>query len=120
MTAKTMIRGALAFAPFFARHLGEPELALPTSIPAVYGVHRESQRSAEDICHYLKVVHALVMEPPRASLALTRQGSENCPEGMVTSGNHNRPLTRPAWTPHYTAEAAINPVELGKKSARTL
>ncbi len=34
-TAKTMIRGALAFAPFFARHFDMPKFTLPTSIPAV-------------------------------------------------------------------------------------
>ena len=42
-TARTMMKGALAFAPFFERHLDIPIDALATSAPAAYVVHRDSQ-----------------------------------------------------------------------------
>ena len=61
-TAKTMMVGALAFAPFLERHLGQPSHSFSVSVPATYIVHRDSQHSAEDICAYLRTVHALVNE----------------------------------------------------------
>jgi glycine/D-amino acid oxidase-like deaminating enzyme len=61
-TAKTMITGALCFAPFLQRYLGQPAQSFSVSIPASYVVHRDSQRSTDDVCAYLKTVHALIKE----------------------------------------------------------
>jgi glycine/D-amino acid oxidase-like deaminating enzyme len=61
-TARLMMRGALAFAPFFARHLGSTENAMTVSRPAAYVVHRDSQRTAEQVSRYLTTVHALLRE----------------------------------------------------------
>lgn len=59
-TAKTMMTGALSFAPFLERYLGQPAQSFSVSVPASYVVHRDSQRSADDVCSYLKTVHALI------------------------------------------------------------
>ena len=61
-TAKTMMAGALAFAPFLERYLGKPAHSFSVSIPATYVVHRESQQSVENVCSYLKNVHELINE----------------------------------------------------------
>ena len=61
-TAKTMMAGALAFAPFLERHLGQSAHSFSVSVPATYIVHRDSQHSAEDVCAYLRTVHALINE----------------------------------------------------------
>jgi hypothetical protein len=61
-TARMMMQGALAFAPFFTRHLELPADALALSRPAAYVVHRDSQRSVEQVSHYLADVHALLRE----------------------------------------------------------
>jgi glycine/D-amino acid oxidase-like deaminating enzyme len=61
-TAKTMMSGALCFAPFLERYLGQPAKSFSVSVPATYVVHRDSQRSAEVICAYLRTVHALISE----------------------------------------------------------
>lgn len=61
-TARTMITGALFFAPFLERYLGQPACSFSVSAPATYVVHRDSQRSADDVCAYLKTVHALINE----------------------------------------------------------
>jgi hypothetical protein len=61
-TAKTMMTGALSFAPFLERYLGQPAQSFSVSVPATYVVHRDSQRSADDVCAYLKTVHALINE----------------------------------------------------------
>src|SRR6516225_11041226 len=61
-TAKTMMAGALAFAPFLERYLGRPAHSFSVSVPATYIVHRDSQQSAENVCSYLKTVHELINE----------------------------------------------------------
>src|SRR6516164_8175674 len=61
-TAKTMMTGALSFAPFLERYLGQPAQSFSVSVPANYVVHRDSQRSVEEVCAYLKTVHALINE----------------------------------------------------------
>lgn len=61
-TAKTMMTGALAFAPFLERYLGQRADSFAVSVPATYIVHRDSQRGADDVCAYLRSVHALVNE----------------------------------------------------------
>src|SRR2546425_7382138 len=48
-TARMMMRGALAFAPFFARQLGQSCDRMAVSMPAVYLVHNDSQQSPEQI-----------------------------------------------------------------------
>jgi glycine/D-amino acid oxidase-like deaminating enzyme len=59
-TARMMMQGALAFAPFFDRHLGIECFSI--SRPAVYVVHRDSQRSPDQVARYLGTVHALIRE----------------------------------------------------------
>jgi glycine/D-amino acid oxidase-like deaminating enzyme len=61
-TAKTMMNGALSFAPFLERYLGQPAHSFSLSVPAAYVVHRDSQQSADDVCAYLKTVHTLINE----------------------------------------------------------
>jgi glycine/D-amino acid oxidase-like deaminating enzyme len=61
-TARMMMRGALAFAPFFARHLGQAEDSMRVSRPAAYVVHRDSQRTLEQVSQYLTTTHALLRE----------------------------------------------------------
>jgi glycine/D-amino acid oxidase-like deaminating enzyme len=61
-TARLMMQGTLAFAPFFARHLGLPKDSLTVSRPAAYVVHRDSQRTPEQVSQYLVTVHALIGE----------------------------------------------------------
>jgi glycine/D-amino acid oxidase-like deaminating enzyme len=61
-TARVMMQGALAFGPFFARHLGLSQGSLSISRPAAYVVHRDSQRTPDQVSRYLKSVHALIRE----------------------------------------------------------
>ena len=61
-TARMMIEGALAFAPFFERHLAISRESMALSRPAAYVVHRDSQRSPEEVSQYLSVTHGMVRE----------------------------------------------------------
>jgi hypothetical protein len=80
-TAKAMMRGALAFGPFFCRHLGISLDQFELSTPAAYGVHRDSQRSVEEVEAYLEAVHELI---------LNHSGSKNAYLGL----DLRRPITR--------------------------
>jgi len=61
-TARMMMKGALAFAPFMARHLETAAESLSVSQPAAYVVHCDSQRSAEQVSEYLVAVHRMIVE----------------------------------------------------------
>ncbi len=114
-TAKTMMAGALSFAPFLERHLGQPAQSFSVSAPASYVVHRDSQQSSEDISAYLRTVHALINEAAegrtqayfgkdlRAALrpwSTTEKGAEFDPAIALAA--------------FYTPEVAINPLALAQ------
>src|ERR1700694_4096793 len=61
-TSRLMMQGALAFAPFFARHLGLAKHAMAVSRPGAYVVHRNTQRAPKQVAQYLATVHALILE----------------------------------------------------------
>jgi glycine/D-amino acid oxidase-like deaminating enzyme len=60
-TARVMMQGALAFAPTCRRWLGRPAFEV-LSTPTVYVVHRDSQRTADQVGAYLADVHRLLCE----------------------------------------------------------
>ena len=61
-TARTMIRGALAFAPFIARVLESPSAGLAISSPFAYAVHQTSFRNAAEMSGYLQAVHTEILQ----------------------------------------------------------
>lgn len=61
-TARMMINGALAFAPFFSRHLGIAGESLNVSQPAAYAVHADTQRNVDQVSEYLATVHRLIVD----------------------------------------------------------
>ena len=61
-TARTMIQGALSFAPVLARRLGIGVDGIEVSRPAVYLVHRDSQHGLDEVTRHLHAVHALALE----------------------------------------------------------
>src|ERR1700730_13388418 len=52
-TARTMIKGALEFAPFMQRYLGLPIHRITTSTATNYVVHQDSQHSTDEVWVYL-------------------------------------------------------------------
>jgi len=61
-TARMMIRGGLAFAPFIERYVGLSPGELAPSQPTTYVVHRDSQRPVGELEGYLRAVHGLLQE----------------------------------------------------------
>lgn len=60
-TTRLMIRGALAFSPFFRRHLGG-EAALQASRPFYYAVHRDTMVPAAEFADHLRATSDDVRE----------------------------------------------------------
>jgi hypothetical protein len=61
-TARTMIRGALAFAPFVQHHLGVDAHWFDRSTPFTYLIHRDSLLTLDQVARYLQTVHTLIFE----------------------------------------------------------
>jgi glycine/D-amino acid oxidase-like deaminating enzyme len=114
-TARVMMQGALAFAPFFARHLELSENSISISRPAAYVVHRDSQRTPNQVSRYLKTVHALIREAserrPDAYF-----GRDLMDEPRIWSGQEREVQFDPqvALAAFDTPEVAIDPAALAE------
>lgn len=61
-TARMMMTGALAFAPFLERYLEVPMETITTARSSNYGVHTAGQRSLDDVGAYLDAVHEAILK----------------------------------------------------------
>jgi glycine/D-amino acid oxidase-like deaminating enzyme len=114
-TARMMMRGALAFAPFFARHLGLPCDSMTVSRPAAYVVHRDSQRTPEEVSHYIAAVHALIRDASagRGDAYFGRDLSDQ-PRMWTVAQREAEFDPEVALATFATPEVAIDPVALAQ------
>lgn len=114
-TAKTMMAGALSFAPFLERYLGQPKQSFSVSVPATYVVHRDSQQNSETICAYLRTVHALINEAAEGR-KLAYFGKELSSALRPWSAAEREAAFDPAiaLAAVSTPEIAINPIALAE------
>jgi glycine/D-amino acid oxidase-like deaminating enzyme len=114
-TAKTMMTGAFAFAPFFERHLGRPANSLAVSLPATYVVHRNSQHNVEAVSAYLGTVHGLIIEYAenrgRAYFGKKLPNALRQWSGVEIDKEFNSAIALAAFG---SPEVAIDPVELAR------
>jgi glycine/D-amino acid oxidase-like deaminating enzyme len=114
-TAKTMMAGALSFAPFLERHLDRQAQSFSMSLPATYVVHCDSQRTPEDVCNYLNTVHELVNEAAKerseAYFGKDLSGPLKVLSATETETEFNPRIVLAAVS---TPEIAINPVALAQ------
>jgi glycine/D-amino acid oxidase-like deaminating enzyme len=61
-TARTMLKGALAFSPLLRRWIGNEIDQIPISEPFYYAVHRDSLLSREEVERHLHATHAIAVE----------------------------------------------------------
>src|SRR5262245_59524648 len=115
-TAKTMMKGALSFAPFLQRHLGQPASSFAVSEPATYVVHRDSQVDTDSSIAYLNTVHALVQEAAAASRGNGYFGFDLQERLRCWSGREIELKFEPAVAVAAvsTQEVAINPVAVAQ------
>jgi glycine/D-amino acid oxidase-like deaminating enzyme len=115
-TARTMMKGALAFAPFMQRYLGMPTHdALATSASAAYVVHRDSQHSAEVVNRYLMEVHRLLTEAAWGRELAYFGLDLSTPPRPWSAGERDAAFnSEVALRVFDTQEVAINPVKLAR------
>jgi len=115
LTARMMMKGALSFAPFFARHFGLSLDSLSTSTPSTYVVHRDSQQTPEAIAHYLAKVHDLVVDAangtPQSYFGIDLAAAPRMWSQARRDSVFNPDHIAAAFD---TPEVAINPAELGQ------
>ncbi len=114
-TARMMMQGALAFAPFFARHLGLPYDSLTVSRPAAYVVHCDSQRTPEEVSQYIAAVHALIRDASgeKGDIYFGRNLSEE-PRMWTAAQREAEFDPEVALAAFATPEVAIDPVALAE------
>jgi glycine/D-amino acid oxidase-like deaminating enzyme len=61
-TARTMIHGAIAFAPLLRRWIGDAIDGIPVSAPFHYVVHADSMLGTDEIEHHFRRSHAVAFE----------------------------------------------------------
>ena len=114
-TAKTMMAGALAFAPFLERYLSKPGHSFSLSVPATYIVHRDSQHAAEDVCAYLTTVHELINEAAEKRRLAYFGKNLHDPLRLWSAAEKAAEFDQEvALAAVSTPEIAINPVALAK------
>jgi glycine/D-amino acid oxidase-like deaminating enzyme len=113
MTARTMLRGAFAFVPFFRQTIGLVPGTLQLSAPAAYVVHRDSQHDPAEVLGYANAVHGLIREAaandPAAYFGL------DVPANLRVWSEAERDAefdSTVAVAAVDTPEVAINPIEL--------
>jgi glycine/D-amino acid oxidase-like deaminating enzyme len=114
-TARMMMQGALAFAPFFARHLGLPYDSLTVSRPAAYVVHCDSQCTPEEVSQYIAAVHALIRDASgeKGDTYFGRNLSEE-PRMWTAAQREAEFDPEVALAAFATPEVAIDPVALAE------
>jgi glycine/D-amino acid oxidase-like deaminating enzyme len=112
-TARTMMQGALAFAPFFERYLGIPLDALATSEPAAYVVHRDSQHRPQGVEAYIGAVHGLLLEAATGRERAYFGGDVRAPPRRWSPSERDGKFNAEhALAAFDTVELAVNPIEL--------
>ncbi|RVA58697.1 FAD-binding oxidoreductase [Mesorhizobium sp. M7A.F.Ca.US.001.01.1.1] len=120
-TARIMMKGALAFAPFMHRHLGIETHALATSVPAAYVVHRDSQHSAQAVEDYLRDVHELIVKASTGrEFDYFGLDISAPPRAWTSSERDTRFNPDAALAAFDTPEVAINPVALASVLRRAI
>jgi glycine/D-amino acid oxidase-like deaminating enzyme len=114
-TAQMMMNGALAFAPFLARHLEIAAESLSVSQPASYVVHCDSQRSPEQVSDYLAAVHRKILDAAdgRSNAYFDRDLSQK-PRPWSVAEREAQFDGDIALAAFDTPEVAMNPVALAQ------
>lgn len=115
-TAAVMARGALAFDPFMRKFLGSGSPAFATSSPAAYVVHRDSQRPADEVAHYLQAAHDKIVETVNGGTAqYFGQDIMTRPQSWTRAERENEFDGAVAVAAFETCEVAVNPTALASE-----
>jgi len=112
-TARTMVRGAIAFSPLMRRWIGTAIDTIPVSTPFCYLVHAESLLSADEIECHLERSHAIALDES-AGAAPDYFGSDyRVKPKRIGDAEAGALFDRPRFKAAYrTPEIAIDPEAL--------
>jgi hypothetical protein len=114
-TARMMMQGALSFAPFLSERLGVPCERFKVSDPAVYVVHRESLRPADEVGEYFFAVHSLVQDAAARSNGAYFGIDLASPVRRWSAGELEREIDADEIRGAFTSpEVAIDPVMIAR------
>jgi len=114
-TAAVMARGALAFEPFIRRFLSSNSRAFETSSPAAYVVHRDSQRTPEEVAAYIHHAHDIIIQTANGNTPqYFDQNLKEPPRRWSQSQRESEFDGRIAVDAYDTCEVAINPLAMAK------
>jgi hypothetical protein len=112
-TARTMIDGALVFAPLMRRWIGRAIDAVPVSTPFHYIVHADSLLSADDVEHHFRQSHALALEAGRGAEPDYFGSDYRVPPARISGAELDARFDRRRVAAAYaTREVAIDPEAL--------
>ena len=112
-TARTMVKGAIAFAPLMRRWLGDLVDSLPVSTPFHYVVHSDSLLGIDDVEQHFRSAHAVALEESQ-DIALDYFGADYRVPPVRMSGSECADLfdSRRVAAAYRTAEMSIDPEAL--------
>ena len=112
-TARTLVRGAVAFAPLLRRWLGSALETIPVSAPFLYVVHTRSMLADFEVESHLRASHALALEE-NADLAVDYFGGDfRMAPARVPEREWEAAFDRRSVTAVFrTAEISIDPEAL--------
>jgi glycine/D-amino acid oxidase-like deaminating enzyme len=112
-TARTMVKGAVAFSPLMRRWLGTAIDAVPVSTPFCYVVHAESLLGVEDVERHLRNAHEIALEESRGTVP-EYFGSDYCvPPVRIGDAEADALFDRRFFKAAYrTPEIAVDPEAL--------
>jgi glycine/D-amino acid oxidase-like deaminating enzyme len=112
-TARTMIAGALAFAPLMRRWVGSAIDAVPVSAPFYYVVHADSLVSAGDVELHFRRSHALALEAGRGAEPDYFGSDYRVPPAPISSAELDERFDgRRVAAAYATREVAVDPEAL--------
>jgi glycine/D-amino acid oxidase-like deaminating enzyme len=114
-TARTMMRGALAFGPFLERYLERSMQSFSTSFPASYVVHRDSQHTVAEVEAYLAETQRLIGEAAQKNKgAYFGRDLTGALERWTESDRDKAFDSEFAAAVFHTPEVALEPVQLAE------
>jgi hypothetical protein len=112
-TARMMMQGALAFAPFIRRYIKNRENVLATSNPAAYVVHRDSQHDVEEVSAYLLRVYQILLDASKGHEDAYFGADLGTPPRAWSDQERDAAFNRDVAVKVFDSpEVAVNPAEL--------
>jgi hypothetical protein len=112
-TARTMIKGAIAFSPLMRRWLGAAIDAVPVSAPFCYLIHADSLLGVEDVERHFRHAHEIALDESRGSEPEYFGSDYRVPPARIADAEADALFDRRTFKAAYrTQEVAVDPEAL--------